>query len=262
MLGSVTGKNRGPQPAVSAKLRRGGFTLVELLAVVVIMAIVFGLLAVSITQTRGPAVQVASAQVASGLSLARQIAISKNTHARFIIAHTNGINLPEEPFRFWTVVSSNRGKNTWRMEKEWEPLPAGVVFQAITGKAYNTLNWDAMDPKQIGVPYKPEIRAVQTGSGLEWKTFESFSSVPLKLTFASGNTGTMPENTPYIGFKSDGKASFSSGANVNSRAGGIRLAEGVVQANEIIVQSENNACYVETETLLGKILVRPRDSYK
>jgi len=258
MVISATGKSR-------TRFCRKGFTLVELLAVVVIMAIVFGLLAVSITQTRGPAVLVGAGQVASGLGLARQIAISKNTQTRFIIAHTNGPGLPQEPFRYWSIISSNRDTGTWLMEKEWERLPQGIVFLNIAGRDYNTINWDPIPAEQLGKPFEPLFAAGSANQ--EWKHFTSFTTTPTRITYAGeaaggGTSDSFPQNMPYLGFKPTGAATIGPGGVGSFRLAAVRLAEGSVRDSSLIIESTDNAAYVETDALIGKIIVRPRTSYR
>lgn len=266
MAGSATGKvsSRGgsSHPALRTQC---GFTLVELLCVVIIMAVVFGLLAVSITQTRGPAVQVAAGQVASGLSLARQIAIAKNTRTQFIIAHTNSAGMPDEPFRYWTVVSYDDSSNPprWRMEKEWERLPQGVVFLNIAGGSYSTIAGDPIPAEASGQPLAPTYGPEKAGE--EWKYFASFNPTPLQISYPSGATAVLPANVPFLGFRQNGQATFSRGDNdlfFVSKQAGIRLANGSVANSQISLDSTRNYSYVEVDMLSGKIRVRPRDSFR
>ena len=116
----------------------GGFTLVELLLVASIMVIMMGLLAYSLSESQGRSVQAAASQVASGLGVARQAAITKNADALFIIAPRSGVELtdfyPQEAFRYWAVVQSNRGQNNWSLVTDWTALPAGSVFMGLTGE--------------------------------------------------------------------------------------------------------------------------------
>jgi hypothetical protein len=236
-----------------------------LLAVVVIMAIVFGLLAVSITQTRGPAVQVAAGQVASGLGLARQIAIAKNTRTQFVIAHTNTPGMPEEQFRYWTILSYDDSSNPprWLMEKEWERLPQGVVFLNIAGGSYSTIAGDPIPPEAIGRSFEPAF-APETANQ-EWKAFASYNSSALPVRYPNGTTAMLPANMPFLGFRPNGQATFSRGSGdlyFVSKQAGIRLASGVSENSGIKLDSALNYSYVEVDMLTGKIRVRPRDSYR
>jgi prepilin-type N-terminal cleavage/methylation domain-containing protein len=242
-----------------------GFTLVELLMVVAIMAIIFGLLAVSITQTRGPAVQVAAGQVASGLGLARQIAIAKNTRTRFVIAHTNAVGLPEEPFRYWTVLSYDGSSNPprWLMEKEWEQLPQGVVFLNIAGSSYSTIAGDPIPLSIVGQPIKPIFSNEKADE--EYQYFSSFNPELTLVRYPNGMTGSLPANLPFLGFRASGQATFGRGGAdlfFSSRQAGLRLANGSVADSMITLESNQNYTYVEVDMLSGKAKVRPRDSYR
>jgi type II secretory pathway pseudopilin PulG len=233
------------------------FTLVELLVVASIMAIMMGLLAVSLTQSQGRALQMASAQVASGMGLARQLAITKNTDARFIIAPRRGGGAgsfyPEEPFRYWAVVQSNRGANTWTLAKDWEALPGGTVFLNIACNGYRTINWLPV-PLKPGTPYDVTIAS---NTSAPWDHFCSFAD--MRITWPGGSTNAT--RVPYIGFKPTGKAAA---ANLGlARETAVGLGEGVVTPdNKIILKSTNNITRVETDINIGKITVRPRDSYR
>jgi prepilin-type N-terminal cleavage/methylation domain-containing protein len=262
--GLVTGKSKArAMPAAAPP--SSGFTLVELLSVVAIMAIIFGLLAVSITQTRGPAVQVAAGQVASGLGLARQIAIAKNTRTRFVISHTNAPGMPDEPFRYWTVLSYDDSSSPprWLMEKEWEPLPQGVVFLNIAGASYGTITGDPIPLSIVGQPIKPIFSNEKANE--EYKYFSSFNPDPTLVRYPNGMISSLPANMPFLGFRASGQATFGRGGAdlfFTSRQAGLRVASGSVADSMITLESNQNYTYVEVDMLSGKSKVRPRDSYR
>jgi Tfp pilus assembly protein FimT len=240
-------------------LRRshGGFTLVELLLVASIMVIMMGLLAYSLSESQGRSVQVAASQVASGLGVARQAAITRNTDTLFIIAPRSGTQItdfyPQEAFRYWAVVQSNRGQNTWSFVTDWTALPAGAVFMNVTGMGYRTINWNPVNATP-GKPYQPVIASNSTAA---WDHFSSFAD--MRITWPGGSTNVT--RVPFIGFKPSGKATA---ANLGlARETAITLGEGTVTPdNSIIVRSTNNITRVETDIGIGKITVRPRDSYR
>jgi len=250
-----------------------GFTLVELLSVVAIMAIMMSVLALALRNMTGPSTQVAAAQVASGLSLARQIAVSRGTDTRFIIYSgtppaANNPALPSEAWRYWTVVSSNRDQpnGAWIMEKEWERLPAGAVFLNIAAGSYSTINVDPI-AAVIGQPFAPVMRS-SIGANNEWRGYESFGNFP--VTIRSSNTGGAVStafslnNAPTIGYNMSGGAVSASGAAITSPNGAIavRMAEGTVTADgQIVLKTTNNYHYVETDKV-GRIRVRARETYR
>jgi prepilin-type N-terminal cleavage/methylation domain-containing protein len=255
-----------PPAATLRVARRGGFTLVELLTVVVIMAIVMVLLALSLGRSQANNVQAAAGQVASGFNLARQIAVGKNTEARVVIAtSTNAQGLPEEPFRYWAIISSNKTvTNVWVMEKDWEALPTGVVFLNLATRDYNTIEWDIIPTNVIGTTL-PSPTYGHTGAGKEYLGFSSFGGAKLSYPDAPDNAvHNLPAQTPYIGYRPTGGAVFSAtGAVGKQRLAGLRLAQGTVDgAGKIVLQSDRNATVVETDAAIGKVVVRPRESYR
>jgi len=225
----------------SASARRQAFSLVELLTVVAIMAVVMGLVAVGVSGMQRPGLQTAAAQVSSGLSLARQLAITRNTTAAFIVATTtNGAGMPAEPFKYWSVASSNRGLNTtWTLLKDWEKLPDGAVFVESLGSGYNTIN---PNPYPSGMAVgQPSVPA-------------SFTN---RMTFSvqAGASTVSFANSPAILFNSDGSA--------NNNAVAVRVADGAVNGSgQVILRSTNRFYFVETDATVGRIRVRAPESYR
>lgn len=276
---SATGNCNKPSSTSVEQVAPNGFTLVELLAVVVIMAIMMGLLVMSIRQVRGPAVQVAAGQVASGLALARQLAIAKNTETRFVIASTtNGPRFPEEPYRFWTVISSNRSApNLWVMEREWERLPIGAVFLNLASTNYMDRTWSPIPTNQIGRAYTPDFDPSQPqGHANTWSNIQSFTTNATRIAFpdSPGDLAeTWPTNLPYIGYNRRGGLRLSgmsarlylAGAG-GTRCVGLRIVDGRSEAagsgtGQIIIESVDNARYVEAHDITGRVLIRKREDY-
>lgn len=237
---SATG-NKKTQPA--ARAHRDGFSLIELLTVVAIMALVMGLVAVGITGMARPGLQTAGTQVASGMSLARQLAISKNSPAAFIIATSMGTNLPSQPYKYWAVAVSNRATTNWNIQKDWERLPEGAVFlEAMNSSTYKTINPNAFpNDVTVGAPYAPP----------------AFPN-PLNFTVTYGtntNKFTFPASLPAIIFLPDGSA--------NGNAVAVRLADGTIDAsNKVILRNTNRYMFVETDATVGRVRVRTPESYR
>jgi len=251
----------------------GGFTLVELLTVVAIMAIVMGVLGYAISGMGGSATQVGASQVASGLSLARQLAISKNTETRFIIADVRGggAGLPAESWRYWTVIMTNKraanpAVNNWIMMKEWEKLPQGVVFLNIAAASYNTIN-NAPIGAVVGQAFTPAFNT-RLPAAQEWLGFGSYGPFNLVLTNNPDLVIASLTNAPAIGYNGVGEALWCSNSSRGSllsgasKAIGVRIAAGVVDpANQLILKNTNNSFYVETDKR-GRVRVRSRESYR
>jgi prepilin-type N-terminal cleavage/methylation domain-containing protein len=237
-----------------------GFSLVELLTVIAIMAIVMGALVMSLGgQSQGRAVQLAAAQVASGMTLARQYAISKNTDARFIISTqrptTPGSLLPEDPFQSWAVVYLDPEKKiNWVLARDWEKLPAGVVFMNLlhgTGSGYSSLTWQPIGAK-LGEPYSPTLSS-STTPGSRWSSFNKLADMAVSLPSKPATKINDLKQIAYIDFDSTGGS---------SGLGGVGIAEGTINPdNQFILRSTNNVTYVEVDPVLGKTTVRARDSF-
>jgi Tfp pilus assembly protein FimT len=199
-----------------------------------------GLVAVGVSGMQRPGLQTAAAQVSSGLSLARQLAITRNTTAAFIVATTtNGAGMPAEPFKYWSVASSNRGLNAWTLRKDWEKLPDGAVFVESLGSGYKTIN---PNPYPSGMAVgQPSVPA-------------SFTN---RMTFSvqAGASTVSFANSPAILFNSDGSA--------NNNAVAVRLADGSVNGSgQVILRSTNRFYFVETDATVGRVRVRAPESYR
>jgi prepilin-type N-terminal cleavage/methylation domain-containing protein len=257
---------------------QGGFTLVELLAVVAIMAIVMSVLGLSLRNMQGPSTQIAAAQVASGLSFARQLAISRNAETRFIIygspTGATGPGLPGESWRYWTVAVTNKNipnptANMWIMQKEWEKLPEGVVFLDIaSGLSYRTIEENTIGAK-LGEAIMPEFRANFAGGGTEaWKGYTSYGALNLSAPDSPATVSLTLPQVPVVGFSPTGEAVKSVGTLVPQKLGNVhgalavRVVEGASMPNgEITLRSLGNYYYVETDRL-GRVRVRSRESYR
>jgi prepilin-type N-terminal cleavage/methylation domain-containing protein len=261
---SESPQNRGPRDA---------FTLVELLTVVAIMAIVMSVLGFAIGSMGGSATQVAAAQVASGLSLARQLAVAQNTETRFVIADlqgADGAGLPQESFRYWTVIMTNKraanpSANTWVMMKEWEKLPQGAVFLNIANRSYNTIN-EATIGATPGKPFRPQY-SMNLPSAQEWLGFGSYGSFQLVLADNRDLVVSRLSNAPTIGFNGTGGTLYCSNSSrgllpASGRPVAVRVAAGASdQNNQIMLKSTNGYAYVEADSR-GRIRVRNPESYR
>jgi len=241
----------------------GGFTLVELLAVAAIMVVVMGILAASLSQAQSRGVQMAASQVASAMGVARQTAITRNTDAMFIISPLAGNTptsiYPPEPYRYWAVVYSNRGSNNWTLATDWSPLPNGTVFAGLVAQGHNTITWspDGSLPPP-GTAFSPRVAPSRLG---EWQYFNNFTNFNLAWSGGSADLTAIP----FIGFKPGGQgyARNMVGGGTPPRNMAIVLAEGsVVNGNQLSLRSTNNITHVETESRGGRIVVRPRESYR
>jgi type II secretory pathway pseudopilin PulG len=217
------------------------FSLVELLVVIAIIAMMVGLSAVAVQGFRAPAVRQAAEQAMSGLSLARQIAITKNTQAAFLIANQTNPGFPSEPFRHWSVVYSNRGSGTWTLAKDWEPLPNGAVFGELLGNSYSPLNKN---------PY-----ALEVGKNITAAQFITSNTTFTVLKDTSSASPLISSTIiPHIRFMSDGSAFGGSEA--------IRIVPGSVMSGNATLTGNSSYYFIETDATIGRIRMRAPESYK
>jgi prepilin-type N-terminal cleavage/methylation domain-containing protein len=229
-------------------VNNSAFSLVELLVVMAIIGMMVGLSAMAVQGMRAPAVQHAADQVMSGLSLARQIAITKNTQAALLIANQTNTNngFPENgPYRHWSVVYSNKGANTWTIAKDWEELPNGAVFSQLleNARTNNSFPPSTSPGSVITSSFYPVTNTNYTAS---------FSNI------SAGNTAFTATNTPSIRFGSGGVAIGDA-----SYAGsvGICISPGTAMGGNATITSTNQYYIIEVDHTIGRIRMRAPESY-
>ena len=232
------------------------FSLVELLVVMAIIGMMVGLSALAVSGMRAPAVQHAADQVMSGLSLARQIAITKNTQAALLIADKTSAGFPTNgPYRHWSVVYSNKDSSgDWTIAKDWEELPNGAFFLEIlresgnAAQTYNPLTTNKFTGYSVGQGFTPTNFPVLLFS---------------KISAISGNTttGVLTNQTiPCIIFTSSGTITNAGGITDNA-GNAIRISAGNVMTGNATLTSTNQYYFVETDNRTGRIRMRSPESY-
>jgi prepilin-type N-terminal cleavage/methylation domain-containing protein len=111
--------------------RTNGFTLVEMLTVMVIAAILIGLAVPAVTKLMSSGgASAGSREVANTLGLARQVAITQRTYARVVFPYSQTVNRPDMWYRTYAVMTNryNTVAGGWAYLTKWEYLPLGVVF--------------------------------------------------------------------------------------------------------------------------------------
>lgn len=205
---------------------------------VAIISIMAGLLTLGLQGVRAPAIRGAASQVTSGLSLARQVAITKNTKAALFIANDSANG--HIPFRHWSVGYLDKFSGNWTLSKKWEPLPEGAVFLQTLTSDYKVLTNNPWPPQQVGQPQIPMGFANTTNIVIAGTTFTEL---------------------PYILFGSDGAAMSGNATPLTHAA--IRIASGSANTNrEVSLTSTNQYFFVETDGIVGRIRMRAPEDYK
>ena len=230
--------------SVHSVVNNSAFSLVELLVVIAIIAMMVGLSALAVSGMRAPAVQHAADQVMSGLSLARQIAITKNTYAALLIANQTNTGFPTNgPYRHWSVVYSNKGENDWTPAKDWEELPNGAVFsELLTSSGSSKYNTITKNPFNISAGQNLPTSYLTPGNGTT------------NFTILANGISTTINTVPCIRFSSSGAATNAAIA--------IRISPGSALGGNATITSTNQYYFVETDTSIGRIRMRSPESYR
>ena len=208
---------------MSFRINRCGFTLIEMLTVLVIIAILIAVSIPAVTSLmKSGGLTAGVREVSNSLSLARQYAITKRTTTRVLFAYrgssTNGVLLSNLVYVAYSIVATNRDATTsatsWPYISKWEHLPLGTIFLDNT----------------------PPI----TGYNLD-------------NDFPKGNFQFPNTNSPstasfaYIEFGPTGAA---------SQSGTITLAEGYIDNTSIPRRpSTNNFANIAFDNLVGRIAI-------
>jgi len=122
---------------------RGGFTLVELLAVVGIMAIILVIALPSFDAFKLRSTSSAFPPLISTLRLARQYAITHRQDVFVVFPDgREAYSPPSEVTKAYTayaVIASNRATDRYEYITEWKTLPKGVFFLSNVGSSTDTV---------------------------------------------------------------------------------------------------------------------------
>ncbi len=122
---------------MSRKNFRAAFSLVELLAVVVVIGIIMGIVVPSLSGLgRGPALSAAGSTVNNMVSLARQHAMSRNTLTALVLLANQGT---DSDYRALAVLEY-KPRIGWTQVGGWETLPVGIAVDTDTAECSFLLN--------------------------------------------------------------------------------------------------------------------------
>jgi prepilin-type N-terminal cleavage/methylation domain-containing protein len=114
------------------KIRQHGFTLVELISVLVILAILLSIALPALTNlSKASAINAAAREVSNTLSLARQYAITHRTTTRVVFPYNSSpLTYQYMWYHSYSVMALDRSASpaAWKYVTKWEYLPTGAVF--------------------------------------------------------------------------------------------------------------------------------------
>jgi len=159
--------------------RTNGFTLIEMLTVIVIIGIVVGLSIPAVENLmKSGGLNAAARQVTNTLNLARQYAITHRVNACVVFPYsgTTPVSSQAPNYLSYAVLTNNPniGPNSWGYVGKWESLPIGVVFiknTAVLGALDSLPTISAPFPSGLGpsvslayIGFTPTGAALQTAT--------------------------------------------------------------------------------------------------
>ena len=257
---------------MSSIINKRGFTLVELLAVILIMVTIIAAALPALKALSSTGLSAGARQFSNTMLLARQYAVNKRTCVRVALAVdlliTNSVGTVGSNY-VCTAYSVYWGSNyvggaykAWWPLQDWRQLPAGVVFT------------DHNTDSSTGTHYDPTIAPPALAGGSTPRTFgggtylqrfdngNSTYTMPVITNINSGATYNLPVS--YIEWRPTGVATYNGVA-------AVRLAQGALLAagspstgfnDNLLISDVNNWVYVEYDGYSGRVRIRYPESYQ
>lgn len=244
---------------MSPTTNRRSFTLVELLAVIAIMAVIVAAGLPALKAMSGAGLQTGVRQFSNAMSLARQYAINNRVLVRITLAvdantmqrAAGNSNLSCRAYSvYWGSNDVNGALVAWWPLQDWRTLPSGVVFSEHNTGNYNYST--ANSSPTLGANY----RFLGNGSP-NWQYFDSMDLTMKVITNIATGSAIMTNMTnSFVEFRPTGASTYGG-------VGGIRLALGSVISNRtIIITDTSNWAYVEYDGYGGRIRVRYPETWQ
>lgn len=115
-----------PRSGEARRREAGAFSLIELLAVMAIVAVLSGATAMMFSDGKSLGIRTSSAQVSSTLSMARDLAVTSNRRTRFVVLTESASNPGELRRKSFGVLQYDGVQ--FVPVSAWKQLPEGVYF--------------------------------------------------------------------------------------------------------------------------------------
>ncbi len=113
----------------SAENRQKGFSLIEMLTVIAVMAAMIGLSSLAISSLTSTGLSTATRQVADFMNLCRSRAISERTVVRFGVGVSELKDYPDVAYRAYSSWSWDKIERRYVQSSKWYQLSADMIFE-------------------------------------------------------------------------------------------------------------------------------------